>query len=117
MARSSTAVGGVPASQIPPLRDWPAKWYQDGIRLITGMKRHQRKLIAQEYYRYDSSVLLKLSLTRIWSLGSNEEVFIKTYPTTSQLIGTIIKAIRESNKKLGLSQSRRSKRGLRDESD
>lgn len=43
---------GVPAKKITPLRDWPKEWYTCGMRLITGSKRSQRKLIAEEYYRY-----------------------------------------------------------------
>ncbi|KAJ6579194.1 hypothetical protein DFH09DRAFT_913466 [Mycena vulgaris] len=43
---------GVPDSKLPPLRDWPKEWYTNGMRLVTGTKRSQRKLIAEEYYRY-----------------------------------------------------------------
>jgi hypothetical protein len=42
---------GVPAQQVKPLRDWPKAWYSDGMRNVTGTKRTQRKLIAEEYER------------------------------------------------------------------
>ncbi|KAJ7500182.1 hypothetical protein B0H11DRAFT_2155556 [Mycena galericulata] len=92
---------GVPDKNVTPLRDWPKEWYTDGMRLVTGAKRSQRKLIAEEYYR----------------LGSNDQTFIDTYPEASRRIGSIIKAIQESNKLLGIGQSRRSRRGISDDSD
>ncbi|KAJ7151417.1 hypothetical protein C8R43DRAFT_1087984 [Mycena crocata] len=85
-----------PNGRLPPLRDWSVDWFTGGMRKVTGSKRNQRKLIAQEYYR----------------LGSNDEAFINAYPSASKRIGTLIKAIQASNKRLGLGQSRRSRRGV-----
>ncbi|KAJ6458538.1 hypothetical protein C8R45DRAFT_843762 [Mycena sanguinolenta] len=87
---------GVPQDNVRPLRDWPTAWYTAGMREVTGAKRSQRKLIAEEYYR----------------LGSDDEAFVEAYPIASKRIGTLIKAIQDSNKRLGKGQARRSKRGL-----
>lgn len=34
-----------------PLRDWPDAWFKGLMRTVTGTKRHQRKIIAEEYER------------------------------------------------------------------
>lgn len=36
---------------ITPLKDWPVEWYTGNMRLVTGTKRSNRKLIAEEYKR------------------------------------------------------------------
>ncbi len=33
------------------LKDWPEAWYTGHMKVITGVKRAQRKLIAEEYYQ------------------------------------------------------------------
>ncbi|KAF9071276.1 hypothetical protein BDP27DRAFT_1382450 [Rhodocollybia butyracea] len=34
-----------------PLKDWPVEWYTGSMRLVTGTKRSNRKLVADEYER------------------------------------------------------------------
>jgi hypothetical protein len=34
------------------LKDWPVKWYTGDMRIVTGSKRSQRKIIFDEYERY-----------------------------------------------------------------
>lgn len=36
---------------IIPLKDWPVEWYTKNMRLVTGTKRSNRKLVAEEYER------------------------------------------------------------------
>ncbi|KAJ7827711.1 hypothetical protein B0H13DRAFT_2373687 [Mycena leptocephala] len=90
-----------PNGRLPPLRDWPKKWYTGRMRTITGSKRNQRKLIAEEYYR----------------LGSNDQTFVGTYQEASKRIGSLVKAIQDTNRDLGIGQTRRSKRGAGSDSD
>ncbi|KAJ7149831.1 hypothetical protein C8R43DRAFT_1088159 [Mycena crocata] len=92
---------GIPASKIPALRDWQKDWYTGGMRLVTGTKRSQRKLIAEEYYR----------------LGCDQEAFTNTYPEAHKRIGALLKAIQKTNKTHGFSLGRRSKRGISSDSD
>ncbi|KAJ7508230.1 hypothetical protein B0H11DRAFT_2169261 [Mycena galericulata] len=89
---------GDPAKGLSPLRDWPRAWYSDGMRLVTGTKRSQRKLIFDEFERQ--------------VLGRDESELIRTYPVAYKKISALLLAIRENNKARGVSSGRRSsKRG------
>ncbi|KAJ6497259.1 hypothetical protein DFH09DRAFT_945625 [Mycena vulgaris] len=80
---------------LKPLRDWPKEWYSDGMRLVTGTKRSQRKLVFDEYER----------------LNRDDSAFIDAYPAAHKRIKTLLSAIRENNKARGVAYARRSKKG------
>ncbi|KAK6992360.1 hypothetical protein R3P38DRAFT_3373026 [Favolaschia claudopus] len=86
---------GDPDQHLTALRHWPPEHYSGGMRMVTGLKRSQRKLIFDEYDR----------------LGRNEAEFIKAYPKSHTSIAKLLDAIRQSNKARGVTVGRRSKRG------
>ena len=42
---------GDPVNGMLPLRDWPDAWFTGLMHTVTGTKRYQRKIIAEEYKR------------------------------------------------------------------
>ncbi|KAF9026800.1 hypothetical protein BDP27DRAFT_1376154 [Rhodocollybia butyracea] len=78
-----------------PLKDWPVEWYTGTMRLVTGTKRSNRKLVADEYER----------------LGRSRDAFKAAYPGIYNNLTKLYAAIRARNPK----HARKSKNGSREE--
>ncbi|KAF9056963.1 hypothetical protein BDP27DRAFT_1433134 [Rhodocollybia butyracea] len=80
---------------VTPLKDWPVEWYTGNMRLVTGTKRSNRKLVAEEYER----------------LGQSNDAFKAAYPGIYNNLTKLYAAIRARNP----GRSRKSKNGSREE--
>ncbi|KAF9058958.1 hypothetical protein BDP27DRAFT_1432012 [Rhodocollybia butyracea] len=80
---------------VTPLKDWPVEWYTGTMRLVTGTKRSNRKLVADEYER----------------LGRSKDAFKAAYPGVYNNLTKLYAAIRARNPGC----MRKSKNGSREE--
>ncbi|KAF9064776.1 hypothetical protein BDP27DRAFT_1425442 [Rhodocollybia butyracea] len=80
---------------VTPLKDWPVEWYTGTMRLVTGTKRSNRKLVAEEYER----------------LGRSKDAFKAAYPGIHNNLTKLYAAIRARNP----GRARKSKNGSREE--
>lgn len=51
---------GDPEKGLKPLKEWPVEWYTGSMRLITGSKYAQRKLLGEEFSKYYANPFVKL---------------------------------------------------------
>ncbi|KAG0700237.1 hypothetical protein DFH29DRAFT_876759 [Suillus ampliporus] len=77
------------------LKDWPEEWYTGPMRMITGVKRNIRKVIAMEFY---------------W-LQQDEGVFLETYPEATRGVKPLFDVIQRQHKGRGEITGRASKNG------
>ncbi|TFK49186.1 hypothetical protein OE88DRAFT_1810043 [Heliocybe sulcata] len=88
-----------PVTGCPALKDWPKDWYSGSMRLITGAKRGQRQLIANEYNRF----------------SRDDRVFLEAYPVATAGIKHLISAITKARQARQEAAVRRSKYGTPEE--
>ncbi|KAF9067683.1 hypothetical protein BDP27DRAFT_1364735 [Rhodocollybia butyracea] len=78
-----------------PLKDWPVEWHTGTMRLVTGTKCSNRKLVAEEYER----------------LGRSKDAFKAAYPGIHNNLTKLYAAIQARNP----GHARKSKNGSREE--
>jgi hypothetical protein len=82
------------------LKDWPKAWYTGEMACVTGTKRSQRKLIADEYSRFVDRLLSTVPSTHllIVRFGSDDEKFLQIYPfADSKPLTHLQRAIRKNH--------------------